>query len=142
MLHDIRISPAQLKAAAAAVEDGENMAYVYLSAENGTLTVSQGDERDVFDPAGVPVLGFLEMVESAWYELTKGELDLVDEGTGKPRTAAAAPEVPLALAMRAEVERFTTTFDVPADDIEEASDRAVAERVAEALRTLWYGPDA
>lgn len=84
---------------------------------------------------------FLEMVESAWHELTGGEIDLVSEETGLPFTADEAPEAPLALAMRDEVERFTTVFDVPADDIETTSDRAVADRVAAALQILWHGAD-
>lgn len=82
---------------------------------------------------------FLELVEEAWNELTRGELQLVNEETGLPYTEREAPEASLALAMRAEVERFTTTFDVEAEDIEERSDRAIAERVAVALETLWFG---
>lgn len=82
---------------------------------------------------------FLELVEESWNEQTRGELQLVNEDTGEPHTAEDAPEVPLALAMRDEIKHFTTTFDVPADDIEERSDRAIADRVAAALHLLWYG---
>lgn len=84
---------------------------------------------------------FLKMVESAWNEQTGGELQLVSEETGLPYTADEAPEAPLALAMRDEVEQFTTVFDVPADDIETSSDRAIAARVAGALQTLWFGAE-
>jgi hypothetical protein len=58
MLHDLRITPAQLKAAAEWAMDGFDIgdapADVQLLADDRMLLVEQGDERAAFDTDGSP----------------------------------------------------------------------------------------
>lgn len=71
----------------------------------------------------------LDLVETAWYEVTKGDLDLSED------TAACA----IILAMWAQVEEYTGTVDIDTEDIDVRGDRAIAHRIAVALSSLWFG---
>ena len=80
----------------------------------------------------------LTAVEDAWYDLTKGELQLTETDTPD------LPLIALVQAMMASAREYVTTVDTdqfgPSGETIDSVDTAeYARRVAESLSLLWYG---
>jgi hypothetical protein len=70
-----------------------------------------------------------DLLEDAWNEITKGELNASTD----PALAS------LILAMWNSADEYTRTTDVERADLDRDGDYGVALRIAHALTTLWFG---
>jgi hypothetical protein len=73
--------------------------------------------------------GRFDLLEDAWNETTKGELN----ASADPRLAS------LILAMWDSTDEYTRTMAVDQTDLDRDGDYGVALRIASALSTLWFG---
>jgi hypothetical protein len=103
---------------------------------DGSVAVVVLDEapKDPFGPGtdrdpDLSTEGRFDLLEDAWNEITKGELNASTD----PRLAS------LILAMWDSADEYTRTMAVDQTDLDRDGDYGVALRVASALSTLWFG---
>jgi hypothetical protein len=101
------------------------VAVVVLADPPRDPATSRSGERD----PNLSTEGRFDLLEDAWNETTKGELN----ASADPRLAS------LILAMWDSVDEYTRTMDVDQTDLDRDGDYAVALRIASALSTLWFG---